>query len=180
MAYILESIKKVYGEDSIRKSTFYDLGSVSVFLTKGSGMGVLSAATLYPFKRCVGIEMLSSLHQYSLKNKVTYELEFGKYFKENKHLFPLHEKLPQIDFLQGNFLETDWTEGSFVFTNSTTFAPQVMDEIFNRAQVLKKGSFFVNTSKHFPKDYIHKWDSIRPFMRLMSWGCVTLFIHRKR
>jgi hypothetical protein len=143
-------------------------------------MGVLAAASLYPFKRCVGIELLTDLHKYSLKNKVTYEIEFEKYLKDHKHLFPLHEKLPQIEFIHGSFLDNDWANGSFVFTNSTTFDTKIMDEIFSRAQMLKKGSFFTNTTRHFPKNYMNKWDSIKPFMRLMSWGCASLFIHRKR
>jgi hypothetical protein len=56
----------------------------------------------------------------------------------------------------------------------------MMDDIFKKAQKLKKGSFFVHTSNDYPIIYAKKWDSIKPINRLMSWGIGTLFIHRRR
>jgi hypothetical protein len=115
-----------------------------------------------------------------LKNKTKYEIQFKKYLKQDPYLFPHHAELPRIDFLKGDFLEIDWKEASFVFTNSLTFSNELMDEIFSRAMMLKSGSFFINTTKHLPKNYQNKWEIIKPFSRLMSWGCCNIFLYRKK
>ena len=140
---------------------------------------VISSALLYPFKQCIGVEYLSNLHNVSLFHKNKYENEFPKLLETNKHLFPYHTQLPKVDFVNGNFLETDWSDGTFVFTNSVTFSNDIMEGLFDRAQLLQKGSFFINTSSHIPLKYINKWETFKPFSRLMSWGLASIFIHRK-
>ena len=140
---------------------------------------VISSALLYPFKECIGIEYLKNLHNISLFHKNKYENEFPKYLEIKKELFPYHTQLSKVDFINSNFLETDWSDGTFVFTNSTTFTNDIMEGLFDRAQLLQKNAFFINTTKHIPIKYIHKWETFKPITRMMSWGLGTIFIHRK-
>ncbi len=134
---------------------------------------------LYPFKECIGVEYLSNLHKVSIFHKNKYENEFPKLLETKKDLFPYHTQLPKVDFINSNFLETDWSDGTFVFTNSTTFSIDIMEGLFDRAQLLPKNAFFINTNGHIPLKYIHKWETLKPITRLMSWGLASIFIHRK-
>lgn len=45
---------------------FFDLGS-------GSGKGIFAASMLFPFKKCIGIEILEGLYNISLDMKKEYE-----------------------------------------------------------------------------------------------------------
>jgi hypothetical protein len=172
-AYIFESIKHTFGNDGINQGLFYDLGS-------GAGKGCLSASLLHPFNKCYGIEYLDNLHKMSLKTEIKYKLNFKKQLLANPHLFPNHKYAPEIEFTKGDFFERDWSYGSFVFSNSTTFSKKAMDELFVRANELKKGSIFVNTTQNMPKKYLNKWERIKPFQRLMSWGLCTVYIYKKK
>jgi hypothetical protein len=96
------------------------------------------------------------------------------------NLFPLHKKKPELSFYKNNFLEENWSNSDFVFCNSTCYEPKIWDNIVYDAQRMKKGSFFVHTTKTFPKNVIRNWISLPPFYRLMSWGVAQIFIHRKK
>ena len=53
-------------KDGKNKYTFVDLGH-------GSGKGILTACLLYPFKKCMGIELLDKLYEASNTLKYKYK-----------------------------------------------------------------------------------------------------------
>jgi hypothetical protein len=165
-------IKYVYGNDSINPEKFIDLGS-------GSGKAVISAAALYPFDKCVGIEYLDKLYELSLFHKKLYEEDFPKLMVQNKELFEFHNKPSSVEFIKGNFMAQDWSDGSVVLATSNTYDDEILEGMFARAQLMKPGSFFIHVGQKMPYIYANNWQSIHPIRRLMSWGISKLFIHRK-
>lgn len=118
------------------------------------------------------------------KNKLKYDINFRKYLEKteykNLNLFPNHLKKPELTFYKKDFLEENWTNAGFVFSNSTCFENKTWEGIINDCQRLKRGTFLVNTSKTMPKNFSKNWISLPPFQRLMSWGVSTVYIHRKK
>lgn len=145
------------------------------------GKGCLAAALLHPFYRCVGVEYLKSLH--SQANK-TIKLEYDKTIKTTMasqlDLFPHHMlRIPEIKFINDDFLQHNWSDASFVFSNCTCYSKNIMNGIFENANLLRKGSFFVTTTVPMPKNFRNNWYSIPVFQRLMSWGTAHVYIYRK-
>lgn len=98
----------------------------------------------------------------------------------NKGLFPHHRNVPNLNFVKGNLLQYDWTRGSVVFTNATCFNAEIMKNIYNKAILLPKGSFFINTTLSMPKEYRKNFIALTPFDRMMSWGKAKIYIFRKK
>jgi len=151
---------------------------------KGSGKGCIAAAFLYPFSRCTGYELLEKIHLMAKKNRLKYDINFRKFLTNpeynNLNLFPNHTKKPELSFYKKDFLEENWSNASFVFSNSTCYDNRTWERIVYQSQQLKKGAFLVNTTKNLPKNISNNWVSLPSFQRLMSWGVSTVFIHRKR
>ena len=95
-------IQNKFGAFSTPGGTFVDLGSVSLFFylshTKfqGAGKGVLTAALMHPFDKCIGIELLEGLYKQSEKIQEIYIQKF--------------KKGPKIELKKANFLEEIWNE----------------------------------------------------------------------
>lgn len=87
-------------------------------------------------------------------------------------------KLPQMELINDDFLNYDWSESSLVFANSTCFSQELMSSIANKAEELKQGSIFVTFTKKLP-DLSDKWLVCDGFRRLMSWGIATVYVHKK-
>jgi len=182
LAYIYEIIKISFGPNSIKEGNFYDLGSVKLFLTiKGYGHVCVQAALLHSFNSCVGIELLGSLHKMSQETKVDYDKFFENKINHNEELFSNHKGImPKLNFIEGNFIQHNWSNASMVFTNSTCFDKNVLNEIFHKANDLSKGSIFINTTTMMPKKFKENWHYVTPFNRLMSWGVAKIFIYRRK
>ena len=98
--------------------------------------------------------------------------------KTNKSFFKNVNKKPKLEFYNGNFLEYDWNEASFIFANSTCFSVELMNSLSQKAVDLKKGTIFVTFTKKLP-NLSEKWEIRDGFRRLMSWGIATIYVHRK-
>jgi len=117
----------------------------------------------------------------ALKTKYKYDKEYKSLITNRIDLFPnFNHTLPEINMINGNFLEKDWSNGSMIFINSTCFSKTFMNKIFDKANFLNKGAIFVNTSHEMPKKFLINWQQVTPFLRLMSWGVGKIFIYRKR
>jgi hypothetical protein len=116
----------------------------------------------------------------AVENKQTFDKEFPIYLDTHKHLFPLHQKMPEIEFINGNFLDHEWTDVSVLYMNSYFYALEITDEVFKRAHMIPQGSFFINTSHSFTERFAYKWDSLRPFRRNTSFIPIKYYIHRKK
>src|SRR5262249_8238360 len=123
--HILEAAKPQVAE------TFYDLGS-------GAGKAVFIAALVFPFTKACGVEKLSGLYQLScslldkLQNKSGYQ-QLVRHREVN------------IQFIHGDLLEQDISDGDIIFINATAF-DGLFDQLIIKLHTLKKGSRIILTS----------------------------------
>ncbi len=175
MAYIIEYIKAIYGEDAIKTDAFYDLGS-------GIGRGVVAAAFLYPFKKCVGIEFLGKLHSIALEIKSKYEKKSDEIASS---LLSLQNDnagkvIPAIELYNDDFLKHSWRDATFILANSTCFSADLMAALSKKAEEeLPPGALFITFTKRL-SNLGENWDVRDGFRRLMSWGIATIYIHKKK
>lgn len=149
-----------------------DLGS-------GIGRGVIAAAFLYPFKKCVGIEYLEKLHLIACEVKERYDIKFEEVFKLYQEYFPNYSVLPMIEAINGDFLLHKWDNASVVLANSTCFSAELMSQLSKKAQSdLPAGAILITFTKRLP-NLPENWEVKDGFRRLMSWGIATVYIHRK-
>jgi SAM-dependent methyltransferase len=142
-------------------STFYDLGS-------GTGKAVFLARLTQDFGRCVGIEILESLHIQGKKIVDRYNKKYRNYLATGLSL--------QASLHQGSLLEFDWSDGDVIFANSTCFDDDLMDDMSKMAEKLKPGSFFITFTKGLTSN---KFEVLERKRYRMSWGPATVYIHRR-
>ena len=160
---IFDTIRNRYG-DITDGGVFYDLGS-------GTGKGVIAAAVLHSFDRCVGIEILEGLHDISVQVKEVYEREMPAALAQNPQVF---KKMPEVQTILGSFFEVDWTDASFIFANSTCFDIDTRNRI--SATAVKPGTLGISLTKPLSSDH---WKILESIRKRMSWGEATVFIQRK-
>jgi Histone methylation protein DOT1 len=159
---IFETIKNVHG--GIPNGIFYDLGS-------GSGKGVLSAALLDNFHKCIGLEILRGLYEISQVIKTNYDTIRLNLIEEYKDIW---NTLPDIEFVQGDMFDIGWGDADFIFANSTCFDTKMMDRIGN--SYAKPGTWAVTLTKGLISPF---WDILQSFRKKMSWGEATVYIHKR-
>jgi len=159
MALTLEKIKSRGGVRK-NKSTFYDLGS-------GTGKACFAASLLQPFRSVVGIEFLSSLHEVALETK----LRFDELPRE-----AVASELSALRFVCGDIISHDWSDADVCFANTTCFKSDLMRALAKKSEKMKKGSWFVTTTKTLDSDH---WEVVESIRYKMSWGFATLFHQRK-
>jgi len=111
---------------------FFDLGS-------GSGRVVLASCLLFNFRKSVGVELLSELHEAALAIKTNFEKLATSQIKE-------HIAGRELHFICSNFLNTDLRDADFIFINhilgdKKSFA-QLERKLLNE---LKSGTKIVTT-----------------------------------
>jgi len=105
-------------------------------------------------------------------------MKFESLVKNYPEIFSAHKKIPDYEVINGDFLQYDWSDASFVFANSTCFTPELMSSLATKAEDLKPGTFFVTFTKRLP-GLSNNWELRDGFRRLMSWGIATIYIHKK-
>jgi len=140
---------------------FYDLGS-------GTGKAVLAARFAYDFSKCIGVEILTSLHRQALTVLQRYESKFKPHLAmgQSQHVM----------VYEGSFLDYDWSDGDLVFANSTCFDDFLMGSLSDMAGRLKAGAIVVTFTKCMTNAAFELLERKR---YRMSWGPATVFIHRK-
>jgi len=141
-------------------AVFYDLGS-------GTGRGIFAANLLHRFSKLTGIEILEGLHKTSMD-----VLELYKKTNQNRD----NSKSQEINLIQGDLLDYDWSDGDLVFANSTCFEESLMKRMGLRGRFLKPGSIFVTLTKQLKSPY---FDVTLSKQYRMSWGIATVHIHRR-
>jgi len=134
--------------------TFVDLGS-------GAGKAVITAALLYPFKKCIGIELLPELHHASLKVKAKLEKNIRD----------------KVDFMQGNFFEFDIKQADCIFVNATGFFGEDLDSLKHYLHDMKPDARLIISSKLMPED---SFKLIHQGFYAMSWGMSRVCIYQPR
>jgi hypothetical protein len=163
LAEVLEIISQTYGPIP-KTGTFYDLGS-------GSGKGVISAALLHSFHKCVGVELLQGLWDISQEIKLSYEQLRLSLIEKNGEIW---SELPDVEFVNADLFSVDWSDAGFIFVNSTCFEQQMMDKIAERE--VKTGTWAVTLTKPMEN---RTWRIMQSFRKMMSWGYATVYIHQK-
>ncbi|CAM9320572.1 unnamed protein product, partial [Phaeothamnion confervicola] len=143
-------------------AVFYDLGS-------GTGRALFVARFTQDFSRCVGIELLESLHGAALGVCERFNRHFRGYLSTTR---PQHAAV-----YHGSFLDVDWRDGDVVFANSTCFGEELMDGIRKRAALLKPGSIFISFTKDLQAP--GTFEILDKKRYRMSWGPATVYVHRR-
>ena len=110
--------------------------------------------------------------------KTNFDENFETILKTNSDLFKNVNKKSEFEVYNGDFLQFDWSEASFLFANSTCFSAELMNSLSQKADELKKGAIFVTFTKKLP-NLSEKWEIRDGFRRVMSWGIATIYVHRK-
>ena len=135
---------------------------------------------VYPFKKCIGIELLESLYKISEEHKKIYDDNIKKQFLEYSELFTGINKPVPISFSWGDFLKETWNEPSIILANSTCFSPDLMVELGKKAnKECPSGTIIITFTKRIP-GLTTDWELRDGFRRLMSWGIATVFLHRRK
>lgn len=142
---------------------FYDLGS-------GTGKAVFAARLTQDFSKCIGIEILKSLHTQASKIVKRYKDDFEAYLS-------LSNKNQGAQVFEGSFLDFDWSDGDVVFANSTCFDDQLMHDMSVQAENLKPGAIVVTFTKGL--SLMNNFELLERKRYKMSWGPATVFIHRR-
>ncbi|CAM9363861.1 unnamed protein product, partial [Ectocarpus fasciculatus] len=114
-----------------RSKTFVDLGS-------GAGRVLFSAAVCYPFQKCVGIEILESLHKLALAARNEYDRIsdlWGGDFTDS------------VELVRGSMFDLnlfDWTQADVVVACSTCFSADMFEGLSVMGSRMKKGSYFIS------------------------------------
>ncbi len=135
---------------------FYDLGS-------GVGKAVLTAALCFDFNKTYGIELLPGLHQAA--NEILNRLSTYN-----------SVQLSSISFINGNFLNYDFTDGDVIFINATCLDYYAWQAIVEKLIRLKPGSRVIVTTK---KILNPEFKMLYEGRELMSWGMNSVHIYVK-
>lgn len=141
---------------------FYDLGS-------GTGKAVMGMSLLGDFSYSYGIELLTDLCQAAKRQLAVFNEDVVPLLPTNWHTTNTH-------FINGDFLQHNFSDGDVLFLNSTCFSNDMLQNIEKRLTALKIGSLVISLSISFRNPYF----DIVHFQKFpMSWGDATVFIHRK-
>ena len=111
--------------------------------------------------------------------KQLYDDEFEKILFNNKDIIRNVQKKNDLEIINGDFLQYDWSEAGFLLANSTCFSPELMGKLSEKAEnELRKGAIFVTFTKKLP-NLTENWEIKDGFRRVMSWGIATVYVHRK-
>eukprot|EP00529_Nitzschia_sp_RCC80_P028140 CAMPEP_0113441700 /NCGR_PEP_ID=MMETSP0014_2-20120614/1219_1 /TAXON_ID=2857 /ORGANISM="Nitzschia sp." /LENGTH=271 /DNA_ID=CAMNT_0000332555 /DNA_START=52 /DNA_END=867 /DNA_ORIENTATION=- /assembly_acc=CAM_ASM_000159 len=142
---------------------FYDLGS-------GSGRAVFAARFAGDYERCVGIELLSNLHDLASSVKSLYKFQYQSKLKWTT-----------VEFVHSDLLEHDWSDGSVVYAPSLLFDSPMMERIAEKALSLQSDAYlvslkqFADTLEAFNQAF--KLIEYRPV--LMSWGNSNVYVYQR-
>ncbi len=130
---------------------FFDLGS-------GLGKAVVATCLVYGCQKCVGIELLETLHQKACQ---------------------IRSRLPQSDhqrmsFELGNFLESDLSEANIVFCSATAFFGDYWQAIQTKFLSLASNTKLVLVSKPLT---ITGFQLLEETVMPTSWGASPVYIY---
>ena len=150
------------GTTSQGNGVFYDLGS-------GTGKAVVAAALLYPFNKSIGIELLPSLHEQSIK--------VLQQFQEKRTNFTT-----QVSTQMGDICNIAWWEDAdVIYCNTLAFTEELLTIMRALMCKVKAGTFVMTTGRlndegHMDDAFVCLEYAMQPF----SWGMSTLWLHQRK
>lgn len=144
---------------------FYDLGS-------GSGKAVFAARFVGDFQDCVGIELLSNLH------------EMANSGVKSLYRFQYQHKLVHQDvrFVCSDLLNYDgwWKDGTDVYIPNLLFSNKLKDQIAEKAVKMRSGAFLICLKKFEGNAFNLVFDLIKERPVAMSWGESITYIYKRQ
>ena len=133
---------------------FWDLGC-------GAGRALLAAALLYPKLKVYGVEYLPELAELCRRTVSSLDTQL---------------QVARVTVLQGDILDVDWSNASFVYASSICFSDELMEGIASKSSALRLGAKFI-TLKPLPENNIF---TLRQCIRVrMTWGKAGVYIYEK-
>ncbi|MCS5707375.1 methyltransferase domain-containing protein [Candidatus Berkiella cookevillensis] len=158
----IDLLNFIYILDKLNPNTedvFYDLGS-------GAGKAVFTAATAFPFKKAVGIEIIPELITLSRSRLAKYH---EQPFDNISHC--------QIQFIQGDFLEIPLKDATIVFVNATAFSARFWQYVLQKLIALPKNTRVIINTHTLPEQY---FNLISQDYEIMSWGLTRVSLYQRR
>jgi trans-aconitate methyltransferase len=171
-----EEDSTTYGE--VKPASLQDLVSAvspregEVFIDLGSGMGqaTLLAALLFPFRRVVGVELLTGLGDAARQALSRFETEI-------RPQLPAEHQRQRIEFLDGDMLEVDLSEVDVAFAQAPCYEPPLVAQLTAKLEGLKPGARVIIVG--------HKLQS--PEFTLLTlkvmkanWGTSLTYLYQRR
>ena len=168
----------VYGEIDLRgfcdllmndiphdsQDTFYDLGS-------GSGKAVFAARFVGDFQECVGIELLSNLHDLASSVRSLYKFQYQ------------HKLVHQnVQFICSDLLDCDgwWKYGTVVYVPNLLFDDNLKYQIAEKAVKLRTGAYLICLKKFKNVAFNSVFDLVKERPVAMSWGESNVYIYQRQ
>ena len=147
-AALIDSLKPRAGE------IFWDLGS-------GVGKCIATVGCMYPELEVWGVEKLNSLYKAS---------------KEVIQNLANERNVKNINVIEGDFRDTDWTNADILFISDLTLSLDMCRYIENKVREMKRGARVITLKSLNDAGYLKE----TRFMRVkMSWGRAGVFIYEK-
>lgn len=157
---LVQEVLSILNEDGLLSSGntdfFYDLGS-------GSGKMVIAAALTQTFQHCIGLEILTSLHDIASQVEQSYK----QFLSQNAN----GKIYSTVEFHQADILDLDahdWTKAGCIYINSTCFDDSLMQRLMEIAtEHMRPGSIIITLSNFWAKKAVFEF--IREIRHEMSW-----------
>jgi len=143
--------------------TICDLGS-------GTGKALFASLCAHKFSRCVGIEILESLHGQAmsalsiLKEHAAFRARFSK---------------ADVDLVMADFTTIDWSDAEVVIIHATVFDRDLMARIQLKAYDMPAGTFFIVVSKEIRTGVVTGIETLEQYRFQLSWGEATVSLQTK-
>ena len=135
-----------------------DIKEGDIFFDLGSGIGnVVFFVNMYFKIPSVGVELVP-------------------FFMEKSRLIARELNLNDIDFIQGDFLREDISQGSIFYMNGKTFNLEIIERLFEKFKSIKKGSRLITVGYPIIVPYFKLLGDVTMFF---SWGWDDVYIHEK-
>jgi len=141
---------------------FWDAGA-------GTGKPVFTAALLFPFARCCGVEVLAPLADKA-------ESLLLRYQREMLPSLPEEKRRQEIRFITGRFEDVDLSGADVLFSHCTTYSPGMLEHLCRAAAGLKAGSRIITVGQALA------WPELEPVFEgpvLMDWGESICHVYRR-
>ena len=130
---------------------FYDLGS-------GKGQAPLYMAIRTPMRKCVGIELAQTRHNYALQAR-------EKFYQHAADCDCI------VEFYQGDFTDSalNFDDATIIWMNSTCYPEEVMHKIVQRLSTLPSGLRVISL-KALPSPEKYHFKLVQQFTLPMTWS----------
>lgn len=141
---------------------FYDLGC-------GAGKAVFAAALCFPFLQVKGVELLPPIYALA----VATQKRFNELVIEDAFF---RKEVFNIEFIRGNLLKKDFSQGNIFFMNATCFKYKDWQGLQKKLGTLPVGTRLVVVTRELESDAFELIDGAT---YQMSWGPCAVYVYRK-